>query len=101
VTRSAHTSVGAALGVANALQAAGHTTVGAAVHDAATAAFFHGFTAANLVAGGIAAVGAIIALVWLPAQPASRTADRDESAARAEATGVAAPAVTAAVDRAG
>ena len=44
VTRSAHASVGAALGVASSLRAGGHTAAGAAVHDAATAAFFYGFS---------------------------------------------------------
>ena len=71
-TRSAHASVGAALGVASSLRAAGRTAVGAAVHDAATTAFFHGFAAANLVAGGVAAAGALVALAWLPAQPSVR-----------------------------
>ena len=94
VTRSAHASVGAALGVASSLRAAGHTAVGAAVHDAATAAFFHGFAAANLVAGGVAAAGALVALAWLPAQPGNRAAGAGDVAPRGEATGVGTPAAT-------
>ena len=45
--------------------------LGRAVHDAATNAFIHGLSVAALVAGGVAAVGAILAVVFLPAQPAS------------------------------
>ena len=44
---------------------------GRAVHDAATNAFLHGLSVGCLVAGGVAAVGAILAVVFLPAQPAS------------------------------
>jgi hypothetical protein len=41
------------------------------VHDAATNAFLHGLSVGCLVAGGVAAVGAILAVLFLPAQPAS------------------------------
>jgi len=44
---------------------------GQAVHDAATNAFLHGLSVGCLVAGGVAAAGAILAVVFLPAQPAS------------------------------
>ena len=37
--------------------------------DAGSAAFFHGFHTANFVAAGVAAAGAVMALVLLPAQP--------------------------------
>jgi len=74
-TRTAHASVGAALGVASALHHAGHAALGISVHGAATSAFFHGFSTANLVAAGVAAVGTLIALAWLPAQPTARPAD--------------------------
>jgi EmrB/QacA subfamily drug resistance transporter len=69
VARSAHASVGAALIAAGRLGAAGHPVLGAAVHDAASAAFFHGFHASNYVAAGVAAAGALMALSLLPAQP--------------------------------
>ena len=41
------------------------------MHDAATNAFLHGLSVGCLVAGGVAAVGAILAVLFLPAQPAS------------------------------
>ena len=68
------TSVGAALTVAGKLAHAGHPALAAAVHDAASSAFFHGFHAANYVAAGVAAAGAVMALALLPAHPLSRGA---------------------------
>ena len=44
---------------------------GQAVHDAATNAFLHGLSVGCLVAGGVAAAGALLAVIFLPAQPAS------------------------------
>jgi EmrB/QacA subfamily drug resistance transporter len=70
VASTAHSSVGAALGLAHGLDAAGQASLARHVHDAASAAFFHGFSAGNLVAAGVAAVGAVLAAVLLPAQPA-------------------------------
>jgi hypothetical protein len=84
VARTAHTSVGAALGVAGRLAHAGNPRLSAAVHDAASSAFFHGFSTANYVAAGVAALGAVMALVLLPAHP-SATSD-DASAERAVAS---------------
>ena len=55
---------------------AGHPLLASAVHNAATSAFFQGFHAANYVAAGIAAAGAVMALVLLPAQP---TTSRDDT----------------------
>jgi len=65
----AHQSVGAALAVGDRLGAAGLPNVGAAVNDAATQAFIHGLQVGCLVAGGVAAVGAVVAGALLPAQP--------------------------------
>ena len=46
--------------------------VGIAVSDlAASNAFFHGFSAACLVAAGVSAAGAIVSLLLLPAHPAA------------------------------
>ena len=45
---------------------AGHPALAAAVHDAASSAFFHGFHAANYVAAGVAAAGAVMALRCCP-----------------------------------
>ena len=47
----------------------GHPALAAAIHDAASSAFFHGFHAANYLAAGVAAAGAVMALALLPAQP--------------------------------
>jgi len=65
----AHQSVGAALAVSNRLSAAGQTQAGLAVHQAAFHAFIHGITVCAVVAGAVAAGGAVIAAVFLPAQP--------------------------------
>src|SRR5581483_712134 len=69
VMRTAHASLGAALTVAGKLTHAGHPLLGSALYNAANAAFFQGFHAANYVAAGIAAAGAVMALALLPAQP--------------------------------
>ncbi|HTU88208.1 MAG TPA: MFS transporter [Solirubrobacteraceae bacterium] len=66
---TAHASVGSALTLAGKLARSGHAELAAAVHHAASTAFFHGFSTANLVAAGVAAAGAVMALAWLPAQP--------------------------------
>jgi EmrB/QacA subfamily drug resistance transporter len=69
--RSAHASIGAALTVAGRLGHSGHPALATAVHNVASAAFFHGFHAANYVAAGVAGAGALMALALLPAQPAA------------------------------
>jgi hypothetical protein len=67
VTAAAHQSLGAAYAVSGRIPGA----LGRAVHEAATNAFIHGLSVGALVAGGVAAAGAILAVVFLPAQPAS------------------------------
>src|SRR5690242_8784729 len=67
VTAIAHQSLGAAYAVSARVPGA----VGRAVHDAATNAFLHGLSVGCLVAGGVAAAGAVLAALFLPAQPAS------------------------------
>ena len=67
VTAIAHQSLGAAYAVSGRVPGA----LGRAVHDAATNAFLHGLSVGCLVAGGVAAAGAILAVLFLPAQPAS------------------------------
>ena len=69
VARTAHASLGAALTVAGGVRHAGHVATAAAIHDAATSSFFHGFVTANYVAAGVAFAGAVVALVLLPAHP--------------------------------
>ena len=67
----AHQSVGAAIAVSNRLSAVGLNQVGAIVHRAAFDAFLHGISVGCLVAGGVAVLGAVIAIAFLPAQPPS------------------------------
>ena len=82
--RVAHQSVGAALAVAGHLAAGGQPLLGAAVHSASSQAFIHGLSVGCLVAGGVAAVGAIMAAVLLPAQPSDSERREPEAAMRAE-----------------
>jgi predicted MFS family arabinose efflux permease len=65
----AHDSVGAAFGIASRMAHEGHPALAQAIHKSASAAFFHGFHAANFVSAGVAAAGALLALAWLPAHP--------------------------------
>jgi hypothetical protein len=65
----AHQSVGAAYVAAGKIAAVGHPALGQALHHASTNAFLRGLTIGALVAGGVAAVGALLAVRFLPAQP--------------------------------
>jgi EmrB/QacA subfamily drug resistance transporter len=85
LAHAAHDSVGAALGAADGLARTGNTDLANRVHDAASSAFFHGFSTANLVAAGVAAAGALIAILLLPAHP-------DRATSRAPARAQPAPA---------
>jgi EmrB/QacA subfamily drug resistance transporter len=76
----AHQSIGAAYAAAGKIAALGHTALGQALHDAATNAFLRGLAIGALVAGGVAALGALLAALFLPAQPASPTADETKTA---------------------
>jgi hypothetical protein len=69
--RTAHSSVGAALTVSAQLDHAGHAALATGIHNAVSTAFFHGFGVANFMTAGIAAAGAVMALVLLPAHPAA------------------------------
>ena len=69
IAAAAHQSVGAAYAVSARITAAGHPAIGQAVHHAATTAFLRGLSVGCLVAGGVAAAGAILAVLFLPAQP--------------------------------
>jgi hypothetical protein len=91
VTRTAHASVGAALTTAGELRSAGHPVLASRVHDAASAAFFHGFHAANHLAAGVAAVGAVMALALLPAHPIGGDDDTAEARAPGAPAAAAAP----------
>jgi EmrB/QacA subfamily drug resistance transporter len=69
LSKTAHSSAGTALIVAARLQHAGDATLAAAVRHATNMAFFHGFSAGNLVAAGVAGAGVVMAMWLLPAQP--------------------------------
>jgi len=71
VAAIAHQSVGAAYAASAKVTALGQPALGQALHDASTNAFLRGVTIGALVAGGVAAVGAILAGLFLPAQPAA------------------------------
>ena len=71
VTALAHQSVGAAYAAAGKITALGHPVLGQALQHASANAFLRGLTIGSLVAGGVAAVGAILAVVFLPAQPSA------------------------------
>jgi predicted MFS family arabinose efflux permease len=88
VARSAHASVGAALIAAGKLTHGGHPALASVIHNAANAAFFHGFSAADYLAAGVAATGAVMALALLPAQPTIS----DDGTAEVGAVGASAPA---------
>ncbi|HEY2321088.1 MAG TPA: MFS transporter [Solirubrobacteraceae bacterium] len=90
IVRNAHASVGAAFTAAGRLAQAGRPALGANVHDAASSAFFHGFHAANLVAAGVAAAGALLVLVFLPAHPVTGQADTADLVPLPSAVGTAA-----------
>ncbi len=65
----AHSSAGAALILAEHLRHAGELALATGVRGAANSAFFHGFSASNLLAAGVAGAGVLMALALVPAQP--------------------------------
>jgi hypothetical protein len=69
VAAIAHQSVGAAYVAAGQIAALGHPVLGQGLQLAATNAFLRGLTVGALVAGGVAAAGALVGPV--PARPAS------------------------------
>jgi EmrB/QacA subfamily drug resistance transporter len=80
VAAIAHQSVGAAYAAADQVAALGHPALGQALQHAATSAFLRGLTTGALVAGAVAAAGAILAGLFLPAQPTPPTAYQAETA---------------------
>jgi EmrB/QacA subfamily drug resistance transporter len=73
----AHQSVGAAYVAAGQLTALGHPATGQALQHAATNAFLHGLTIGAIVAGAVAAAGALLAALFLPAQPAAADSEHE------------------------
>ena len=70
VAAIAHQSVGAAYVAAGKLAALGQPALGQALQLASAHAFLRGLTIGAIVAGGVAAAGALLAVLFLPAQPA-------------------------------
>ena len=70
VAAIAHQSVGAAYVAAGQIAALGHPVLGQALQHTAANAFLRGLTIGCLVAAGVAAAGALLAVLFLPAQPA-------------------------------
>jgi EmrB/QacA subfamily drug resistance transporter len=66
---AAHSSIGAAFGIAQRLGAGGHAELAGALHAAAADAFFSGFQTACLVAAAVSVAGAVLALRLLPNRP--------------------------------
>jgi len=83
VAAIAHQSVGAAYVAASTIAALGHPALGLALQHASTNAFLRGLTVGALVAGGVAAAGALLAALFLPAQPATPTPHQTEQAKQA------------------
>jgi EmrB/QacA subfamily drug resistance transporter len=86
---AAESSVGGAFGAADQLAAGGQGDLATTLRDAASAAFFHGFEIACMVAAGVAIAGALVALALLPAHPTARgeeTPEPDGPGAPATAT---------------
>jgi EmrB/QacA subfamily drug resistance transporter len=87
---AAHQSVGAAYLAAGQIAAVGQPVLGQALQHAAANAFLRGLTVSCLVAAGVAAAGALLAVLFLPAQPARPAAaafDEAEPAGGAGETG--------------
>ena len=83
LARTAHSSVGAALSVSGGLGDAGQAALAGDVHDAASVAFFHGFSPGNLVAAAVAGAGALMAALLLPAHPLHAASEPSRAAAPA------------------
>ena len=62
------------------IAALGHPVLGQALRHASTNAFLRGLTVGCLVAGAVAAAGALLAVLFLPAQPAGSAGDEAETA---------------------
>ncbi|HVU90949.1 MAG TPA: DHA2 family efflux MFS transporter permease subunit [Jatrophihabitans sp.] len=68
---AARDSIGGAYAVASRLAGRGQAAAGNLVHHAATTAFDHGVSVGCVVAGAVAAGGALLSAAFLPAQPPS------------------------------
>jgi hypothetical protein len=75
---AAHDSVGGAFIAAQRVADAGLGPMADQLHDAAASAFFAGFAIGCLVAATVALIGAVVAAVFLPAQPIEDADDDTE-----------------------
>jgi EmrB/QacA subfamily drug resistance transporter len=82
----AHGSVGAALQIAKQANISGHPVLATQIHHAASAAFFHGFSAGCLVTACVSAIGVIAAFVLLPAKKTHLPGDGLEASLQTAAT---------------
>ena len=89
VAAIAHQSVGAAYVAAGKIAALGHPALGQALQHASADAFLRGLTVSCLVAGAVAAAGALLAVLFLPAQPARPASPAADEPATAEGRSVA------------
>jgi hypothetical protein len=79
-------SVGAALQIAKQANISGHPVLATQIHQAASAAFFHGFSAGCLVTAGVSAIGVIAAFVLLPAKKSHLPGDDLEASLQTATT---------------
>ena len=70
----AHQSVGAAYAAAGVIAAQGHPALGAALRLASANAFLRGLDTGAIVAGGVAAAGAVVVALFLPSHPGQPSA---------------------------
>ena len=84
VAAVARQSVGAAYVAAGQIAALGHPVLGQALQHASAGAFLRGLSVGCLVAGAVAAAGALLAVLFLPAQPARPAAPAADEAGTAE-----------------
>jgi EmrB/QacA subfamily drug resistance transporter len=76
----AHQSVGAAYVAAGKIAALGHPALGQALQHASINAFLRGLTIGAIVAGSVAAAGAVLAVLFLPGQPTQPASPTTETA---------------------
>jgi EmrB/QacA subfamily drug resistance transporter len=79
LSKAAQSSVGSAFAVAQQLGGAGGSRLAGALSHAASGAFIHGLSIGCLVAGGVAAAGAVMAAMLLPAFPTQTPAQTEEA----------------------
>jgi EmrB/QacA subfamily drug resistance transporter len=84
VAAIAHQSVGAAYVAAAKIAAIGQPALGLALQHASASAFLRGLTVGCIVAGAVAAAGVLLAVLFLPAQPARPAGPLPDEAGTAE-----------------